>query len=194
MGKILTGKDLKESKDLGSKEQLNTAPATKLTRINMGDTWRLKSAPISGKSNVAFFYENKEISLNIVDQIYKIDSNIKGDDLLKMKAMLVSAGFVEETELIEILVSDIPEIEDDEKDDDEKINSKTIYVLFHPDSTDDEPINTQFSLNGVDIEVVEGIVRIEDSNIVQDLVDSGYKLIKEEVVIIDDDLLKEEGK
>jgi len=194
MGKILTGKDLKESKDLGSKEQLNTAPATKLTRINMGDTWRLKSAPISGKSNVAFFYEGKEISLNIVDQIYKIDSNIKGDDLLKMKAMLVSAGFVEETELVEVPVSDIPEIEDDKNDDDEKINSKTVYVLFHPDSTDDEPINTQFSLNGVDIEVVEGIVRIEDPNIVQDLIDSGYKLIKEEVVIIDDDLLKEEGK
>lgn len=154
------------------------------------------AAPM-GKSIAAFFHEGNEVQV----ALFNGKTKVKADDLERIK-MLQLAGFEE------FVGDEVDDDEvDDEKVDDEKVDAekekkgikKTIkdivkkkkdeqgpamlYVFAHPDNTEQSGVNGEAVLSdGRAVDVVNGILRVDNIDDAEFLKSAGYIFIREEEV------------
>lgn len=180
---LLTKKDLKSREDLKNKkdsvdsngiELSNTSPQVEKFVVNTGRKWILPFGP-AGESIASFYHGGIETHIKICDRVHMIPEEVEGQALIEYIEMLKSGGFNEDVDPTEI---EIPVKEE--------VPSNKLFILAHPDSTEDDPIDgVLFSIekaNGLVVElfIEDGCVETKDVEVKNNLINMGYTLVKTE--------------
>ena len=163
---VLTSKDLNDKVVIEEKKK-DTVKAVSPSLKKTEYKYILDTAPM-GRSSMAFYYENLEMQINLVDKEYKLTEK---DDKKIMRKMLLSLGF-RDASIVEKVKPKVKPV-------------KTNWIFGHPDNAPDEKITGNIALTikdeTIQLECKDGVIKTNEKAIADELFKMGfYEVIKQE--------------